>query len=122
MDEALNVGFFVVHTSWIAFIATGWVWEGTRRWHLAAVALTAFSWFGLGIWFGWGYCPCTDWHWNVRARLGHRDPPSYIQLLISEITGVELAPEVANATALATLLVTGLLASILALRDRRRRR
>jgi hypothetical protein len=122
MDEALNIGFFVVHTSWIAFVCTGWAWERARIWHLTAVGLTALSWFGLGLWFGWGYCPCTDWHWTVRARLGYRDPPSYIQLLIGELTGVELEPELANMTALATLLVTGILTGFLNLRDRRRRR
>ena len=33
-----------------------------------------------------------DWHWQVRARLGYDDPPSYIQLLVRELTGIELDP------------------------------
>lgn len=119
MDEILNVGFFVFHTSWIAFNCLGWMWRRTRRWHLAAVSITALSWFGLGIWYGWGYCPCTDWHWQVRARLGYQDPPSYIQLLIREATGIELSPSRANLLALATLGAVSVLSVMLNLRDRR---
>lgn len=119
MDAALDVTFFVVHTVWIAFNCLGWIWRRTRPWQLATVSLTALSWFGLGLWFGWGYCPCTDWHWQVRERLGFSDPPSYIQLLVREVTGIELATDVANAVAVVTLVVTGLLGMALAVRDRR---
>jgi hypothetical protein len=121
-DQVLNVGFFVFHTLWIAFTCAGWAWRRTRRWELATVSLTALSWFGLGIWYGWGYCPCTDWHWRIRERLGYRDPPSYIQLLIREVTGIDLNPDVANALALATLVVVGVLSSVLNIRDIRRKR
>ena len=88
-------------------------------WQLVTVALTALSWFGLGIWYGWGYCPCTEWHWQVRARLGHHDPPSYIQLLIRELIGVDLGPESANALALVTLTVVAVVSVVLNIRDRR---
>ena len=70
--------------------ALGWAWRRTRRWQLATVTLTALSWFGMGIWYGWGYCPSTDWHWQVRARLGYDNPPSYIQLLLREVVGINL--------------------------------
>lgn len=118
-DEILNIGFFVFHTSWIAFTCLGWMWRRARRWHLAAVSLTALSWFGLGIWYGWGYCPCTDWHWQVRERLGHRDPPSYIQLLIREVTGVDLSPDWADGIAVGTLAAAAILSAVMNLRDRR---
>ena len=119
-DGMLNVGFFVFHTMWIVFNCVGWAWRRTRPWHVAAVAVTALSWFGLGVWYGWGYCPCTDWHWQVRARLGYDDPPSYIQLLIRQLTGIELAPDWANALALGTLLIVAVLSSILNARDLQR--
>lgn len=119
MNEILNVGLFVFHTSWIAFNCLGWLWRRTRRWQLATVSLTALSWFGLGIWYGWGYCPCTDWHWQVRARLGYDDPPSYIQLLIRELTGMELSSGRANALALATLAAAAVLSLVLNLQDQR---
>lgn len=120
MDRALDVTFFVVHTCWIAFNCLGWIWRRTRPWQLATVSLTALSWFGLGLWFGWGYCPCTDWHWQVRARLGFVDPPSYVQLLVREVTGIQLATDTANALAVVTLVVTALLGATFAIRDRRR--
>ena len=115
----LNVGFFVFHTLWIVFNCVGWAWRRTRRWQLATVTLTALSWFGLGIWYGWGYCPCTDWHWQVRARLGYDDPPSYIQLLVRELTGIALSPREADSLALGTLIVVGVLSSVLNVRDLR---
>ncbi len=50
--------------------------------------LTAFSWFVLGFWFGWGYCICTDWHWTIREQLGYDDQSnSYIHFLILKTTG-----------------------------------
>ena len=118
-DGVLNILFFVFHTSWIAFNCLGWIWRGTRRWHLVAVSLTALSWFGLGLRYGWGYCPFTDWHWEVRARLGHHDPPSYIQLLIRELIGIDLGPTGADALAVITLAVVALLSVLLYGRDRR---
>jgi hypothetical protein len=117
MDAILNVAFFVFHTSWIVFNCLGWIWRRTRRWHLATVSLTAASWIGLGALYGWGYCPCTDWHWQVRARLGHDDPPSYIQLLIAVVTGIDPGPDLADALAVVTLSAAGLLAVVVNLRD-----
>jgi hypothetical protein len=119
VDAALNVAFFVFHTAWIGFNCLGWAWRRTRPWHLGTIALTALSWFGLGWWYGWGYCPCTDWHWQVRARMGFSDPPSYVQLLIRELTGIELQPIVANVVTLGTLVVAGGLSVGLNVRDRR---
>jgi hypothetical protein len=119
VDERLNVAFFVFHTSWIAFICVGWAWRLTRPWHLATVLLTALSWVGLGIRYGWGYCPFTDWHWQIRARLGYHDPPSYVQLLISVVAGVNLDPDAADALALGTLIVVALLTGFLNIRDMR---
>src|SRR5688572_9205632 len=122
VDEILNIAFFVFHTSWIAFNCFGWVWRRTRPAQLATVLLTALSWFGLGVWYGWGYCPCTDWHWQVRERLGYSDPPSYTQLLIRELTGVDLGAPLANALSVATLAVVGTISVVLNLRDRRSRK
>jgi hypothetical protein len=119
MDPVLNVGFFVFHSAWILFNCVGWIWKQTRVWQLVTVSLTALSWFGLGLWHGWGYCPSTDWHWQVRARLGYHDPSSYIQLLIREVTGVDLGPELANALALMTLTLVAGISVILNIRDRR---
>ena len=119
-DEFLNVAFFAFHTAWIALTCGGWAWRRARAAQLAAVALTALSWFGFGFWYGWGYCPFTDWHWQVRARLGYQDPPSYVQLLINVLTGIDLSSRVANTIAIAALATAAALGVVLAQRDRAR--
>ena len=92
MYEIFNIFFFVFHTSLIVFNMLGWIWEKTRKANLAVLLLTAFSWFILGIWYGFGFCPCTEWHWQVRARLGYHDmPASYLVFLIQTFTGWEVS-------------------------------
>jgi hypothetical protein len=120
MDQTLNIVFFVFHTVWILFNCLGWIWRRTRRLHLATVTLTALSWFVLGARYGWGYCPCTDWHWRVRERLGYQDPPSYVQLLIHQLIGIDLGPGWSDALALVTLMAVALLSGIMNISDRRR--
>ena len=89
--QVLNVFFFVFHTAIILFNLFGWLWKSTRKWNLLTLTATGFSWFGLGIWYGWGYCPCTDWHWQVRLALGYRDMPySYVKFLVDKLTGLNV--------------------------------
>ncbi len=48
--------------------------------------LVAFSWFGLGLIYGMGYCFITDWHFEVRRELGLVvDSQSYIHFLLKRI-------------------------------------
>jgi len=99
MYSALNIFFFLFHSCVIVFNLFGWIWRRTRRANLTLLSLTALSWFGLGIWYGIGYCPCTDWHWQVRQELGYHDrPSSYIKFLIDSATGLDI-----NATLVDTL-------------------
>jgi hypothetical protein len=98
MYALLDIGFIVFHTTLILFNLFGWIWEATRHWNLATLLITAFSWFGLGIWYGFGYCPCTDWHWQVRRELGYADMPnSYIKFLIEELTGLSIDAAIVDA-------------------------
>lgn len=85
--DVLDKAFFVLHTGLIVFNTLGWVWRRTRVPHLVTFGATAFSWFVLGAFYGWGYCVCTDWHFSVR-RLGYDDPEtSYVQFLVNRLTG-----------------------------------
>ena len=122
MLQFLNIIFLVLHASWVLFICVGWIWKRTRSWHLTAVVLTALSWFGLGIMYGWGYCLCTDWHWQIRDRLGYPHAFSYIQWLIVEITGIDLPATQAETITGATFAVAALLSISLNVRDFHRRR
>jgi len=73
----------IVHLAWTLFILLGWIWAATRLWHLGVVAVTAASWFVLRIWYGWGYCPFTEWHWQVRFAQGeYPSELSYIEYAI----------------------------------------
>lgn len=83
--------FLTFHTALILFNLFGWIWKPVRRAHLVVITLTFASWGILGIWYGWGYCPLTDWHWDVLYRLGQVElPPSYISYLIQRILGWHL--------------------------------
>jgi hypothetical protein len=61
------------------------------------LSLTAASWFVLGASYGWGYCICTDWHFQVRERLGYNESyTSYLQLLAAEWFGLKLDSQTAD--------------------------
>jgi len=87
----LNKFFFVFHSILILFNLFGWTWRKTRKLNLIGLSLTVFSWFILGIWYGFGFCPSTEWHWQIRRELGYYDmESSYIKFLINSFTGVEV--------------------------------
>lgn len=84
---------FLLHAALVLFNLTGWAWRRTRRLHLITISLTLLSWFGLGLFYGWGYCPCTDWHWEIKHQLGESDlPPSYIKYYLDRWSGLEWDP------------------------------
>ena len=107
MYTALDYFFVLFHGSWTLFNLTGWAWKRTRRIHLIAIGLTILSWFGLGIFYGWGYCPCTEWHWQVKYRLGETDLPySYVKYYVDQLTTFSWDPLVVDAA----VVVLGLVA------------
>lgn len=92
MLRALDQFFFLFHAGFILFNLVGWIPRRTRALHRAAVLLTALSWFGLGLFYGIGYCPLTEWHWRVLRALGREGlPRSYTSYLVQRILG--WAPE-----------------------------
>ena len=107
MYAFLDYFFIIFHGSWVLFNLTGWVWRKTRRIHLMTIGLTMLSWFGLGIVYGWGYCPCTDWHWEVKSKLGETNlPNSYIKYYVDKLTGFSWDPLVVDTA----VLIFGLMA------------
>ena len=89
--KIVDVFFFGFHTFIILFNIFGWLVPKWRIANFITLSLTAFSWFILGIWWGWGYCICTDWHWQVREILGYQDmSSSYIHFLILKITSFDV--------------------------------
>lgn len=93
MYHVLDILLLLFHSGLILFNLFGWIWRRTRRSHLFCISLTVLSWFGLGIIYGWGYCPCTDWHWQVRGILGETGlPASYIKYYLDKIFGFAWKP------------------------------
>lgn len=87
--KVINVFFIGFHTILILFNVFGWMVPKWRFAHIISLTLTAFSWFILGIWFGWGYCICTDWHWQIRDMLGYENTSSsYIHFLLLKLTNI----------------------------------
>ena len=104
--------FFVFHTVLTLFNVFGWIIPRWRLANLITLSLTAFSWFVLGIWYGFGYCPFTDWHWKIRQLLGYTDNSnSYIHFLILNITGTNFSERFAD-TATAIVFFTAYSISI----------
>lgn len=84
-----NYFFIILHIILILFNLFGWIPKRLRKWNLISLCLTAFSWFVLGIFYGFGYCFLTDWHWEIREKLGYpNESNSYIQFLIKDLTNI----------------------------------
>ena|SRR5688500_17765951 len=119
--QFLNIFFFVFHTALTLFNVVGWISPRTRKWNLVTLLLTAFSWFGMGIWYGWGYCFCTDWHWDVREKLGYQDESnSYIHFLVLKLTGINVDPKLIDTVTLIVFFAALILSIWLNIRDYRK--
>ncbi len=89
MDLALlDVLLSILHLLIIGFNLFGWIFKATRRIHFWFTMLTPSSWTLLGIWFGLGYCPITDWQWQVKEKLGEKNlPDSFIKYFVDKVKG-----------------------------------
>ena len=99
MLNFLDIFFIVFHSLIIIFNLFGWLWKKTRRANLLLLIITGLSWFVLGIWYGIGYCPLTDWHWQVLKGLGDNNlPNSYVKYLLDRVTGADFSSDLVDAT------------------------
>jgi len=93
----LDAFLLFLHLAVILFNLVGWIWPSTRRLHQVFVVGTALSWFGGGIFYGWGYCFLTDWHWQVKRELGETNlPSSFIKYLADNFFCLGLSPSWAD--------------------------
>ena len=114
----LNIFFFIFHTAFTLFNMAGWIFPKTRKLHLITLCLTAFSWFVLGIWYGWGYCVCTDWHWDIREKLGYEDRSnSYIHFLLLKLTGININHKLVEIATLSIFLLSSALSILFNIKD-----
>lgn len=121
VNEVLNVFFLVFHSAWTLFNCIGWIFPRTRKWNLITLIITGCSWFILGIWYGWGYCWCTDMHWEVRKEMGVADPEhSYIAFLIRLVTGLKLPSGIVDTMTAVVFFSCLFLSLFLFIRDRKK--
>jgi len=90
--HTIDVLFTLLHLVIIGFNLLGWISPSTGKLHFICVVVTAGCWFILGIWFGMGYCPITDWQWQIKEKLGeHNLPNSFIKYYADKISGVSIS-------------------------------
>lgn len=104
-----NTWLHILHLVIILFVMTGWLFSVSRPFHLAFILLVLSCWFILGRWFGYGYCPVTDWQWKLKAHFGKDRPDaSYIRYVLQYVTGRELNPVTVDKSVLiGTGMITG---------------
>ena len=91
LEHSYDFLFTLLHLLIIGFNLLGWIWPATRKLHFIVVLLTAGSWLILGIWYGLGYCPITDWQWQIKEQLGETNlPSSFIKYYADKLTGRDI--------------------------------
>ncbi|MEE4242882.1 MAG: DUF2784 domain-containing protein [Desulfopila sp.] len=101
-----DIFFPIFHTTFALFNVFGWIWPKTRKLNLFTLVLTAASWFILGMFFGIGYCPLTDWHYRILIKLGHDNLPySYIQFVTERLTDFHPSPQPTEIVTVAVLCI-----------------
>lgn len=121
--HALDIFFVVFHSMLIIFILFGWIYKGLRLLHLVVVLLTGVSWFVLGLFYGIGYCPLTDWHWEVLRQLGERAlPTAYVQYILDRLLGISISPAFSDAITLLGWMAALLIAVYLQYLKRKQKR
>jgi len=102
----LDYFFLFFHTVFTMFNIIGWIWKKTRLVNFITLSLTGLSWFGLGIFYGWGFCPLTEWHWHVLEKLGHHNLPySYIKYMVWRLMGIEVDEHLAETATLVVFII-----------------
>ena len=86
-----DVILFWAHAIVAVACVFGWLIPGAEKLHFALILMIGFSWYGLGLQYGVGYCVLTDWQWRVRQRLGCTpEHGSFVQLLLERASGMHL--------------------------------
>jgi len=122
MLKFLDLFFTVFHSLVIFFNLFGWIWKPLRKWNLGLLIITGGSWFILGIFYGIGYCPLTDWHWQVLNKLGVSSlPGSYTSYLLERVTGIRITDAAADVLTMGCFLAALLISLVLNYRDYRKK-
>jgi hypothetical protein len=122
MLKLVDFFFITFHTLLIIFNLFGWIFRKTRKLNLITLSLTCVSWFILGIFYGLGYCPFTDWHFKILAKMGQTGlPDSYVKYLADRLSGLDFDPRLINTVTLVSFLAAFAISIYLNIRDYIRR-
>ncbi len=81
--KILNIILECIHIILILWILIGWSIKKIRIFHFITINIILFFWFIVGFFYGFGYCPLTDYHWKIKSILGEKNLPySYISYLL----------------------------------------
>lgn len=84
MLELADWSFAIFHLGLTGFNLIGWAFARTRRVHFWSILITLLAWIFIGWFVGRiGYCPLTDWHWDIKRELGQAQlPGSFIKYYV----------------------------------------
>lgn len=120
--HVLDIFFMVLHPAIMVFNLFGWIWRKTRLANLILLLLTGGSWLILGAFYGLGYCPFTQWHWEVLHHLGQYNlPDSYVTYLVWRMTRISLNERMVDTVTLLCFILALLLSLYTNIRSRRRK-
>jgi len=98
--------FTLAHLLVIGVNLFAWIWPKARKFHLYIVGITLFCWLVLGIWYGFGYCPITDWQWQVKTKLGETHlPNSFVKYYLDKLAGRDIPDTTVDVITLVSFLV-----------------
>jgi hypothetical protein len=121
--QAIDIFFTIFHTALILFNLFGWIWRKTRVANLVTLLLTGGSWFILGLFYVMGYCPLTDWHFQVLRKMGKTGlPNSYTEYLAERLVGHDFSTGLVNQLTLWGFVAALVLSVTLNARDRIKKR
>lgn len=95
MLEVFDYAFTLFHSAFILFVLLGWIHSKTRRSHQFALLFTLIAWLLIGFYVGTiGYCPLTDWQWDIKRQLGESNlPSSFTEYILEKLTGLNFKKE-----------------------------
>jgi len=110
----LNLVLHIIHLSIIGFFLFAWIIPEYRGLHLILSFSIFFSWFGLGLFYGFGYCLVTDLQWKLKKESGY-DPetPYYIKYIADKTTGANINSKLSNMVTTYTFFVISILSIVL---------
>jgi hypothetical protein len=103
----LDIFISIIHVLLILACLLGWMFPRTRRAHLILMAGLVGCWFLLGLKYGIGYCPLTDWHWQVKGQLGEGSlPHSFIKYIWDKIFPAPISPKAVDILTFAAFFIS----------------